>query len=132
MTVAKRAAILKFRLEVNILGYTVPDEPIRARKKCYPPVWLVLKSKYPPLFTFWHSCVTVRALFSDTRIFHYSGAFKTEILHIYSLTAQILKQLSPSVSVTNVRYLPSRPPLVTSTSGDNLLLNIIIPLSVLI
>ena len=44
--------------------------------------------------------------FSDTSIFHYFRAFKTEILHIYSLTGQILKQLSPSVSVTNDRYLP--------------------------
>ena len=41
-------------------------------------------------------------------IFHYFRAFKTEILHIYSLTGQILKQLSPSVSVTSVRYLPRR------------------------
>ena len=44
--------------------------------------------------------------FSDTSIFHYFRAFKTEILHIYSLTGQILKQLSPSVSVTSDRYLP--------------------------
>ena len=46
-------------------------------------------------------------------IFHYFGAVKAEILHIYSLTGQMLKQLSPSVSVTNVRY----PPLVTSFRG---------------
>ena len=39
-------------------------------------------------------------------IFHYFRAFKTEILHIYSLTGQIPKQLSPSVSVTSVKYLP--------------------------
>ena len=25
-----------------ILGYNVSDEPIRAREKCYPPVWLML------------------------------------------------------------------------------------------
>ena len=37
--------------------------------------------------------------------FHYYRAFETEILHIYSLIGQILKQLSPSVSVANVRYL---------------------------
>ena len=41
-------------------------------------------------------------------IFHYFRAVKTEILHIYSLTGQILKQLSPSVSVTSDRYLPHR------------------------
>ena len=41
-------------------------------------------------------------------IFHYFRAFKTEILHIHSLSGQILKQLSPSVSVTSVRYLPCR------------------------
>ena len=33
-------------------------------------------------------------------ILHYFRAFKTEILRIYSLIWQILKQLSPSVSVT--------------------------------
>ena len=38
MTVAKRAAILK----VVILGYTVSDEPITAREKLYPSVWLKL------------------------------------------------------------------------------------------
>ena len=56
-----------------------------------------------------------RAYFHIQGIFHYFRAFKTEIPYIYSLTGQILKQLSPSVSVTSVTY----PPLVTSTSGDN-------------
>ena len=37
-------------------------------------------------------------------IFHYFRAFKTEILHIYSLIGQIQKQLSPSVSVTSAGY----------------------------
>ena len=46
-----------------------------------------------------------RAFFQIQGIFHYFRAFKTEILHIYSLTGQILKQLSPSVSMTSVRYL---------------------------
>ena len=32
-----------------------------------------------------------RAFFQIQGIFHYSRAFKTEILHIYSLTGQILK-----------------------------------------
>ena len=41
-------------------------------------------------------------------ILHYFWAFKTEILHIYSLIAQILKQLSPSVLVTSSGYLPRR------------------------
>ena len=50
----------------------------------------------------------MRAFFQMQGIFHYFRAFKTEILHIYSLTGQILKQLSPSVSVTSVRYLPRR------------------------
>ena len=36
-----------------------------------------------------------RAYFQIQGIFHYFRAFKTEILHIYSLTGQILKQLSP-------------------------------------
>ena len=27
-----------------MLGYTMSDEPIRAREKCYPPVWLILKA----------------------------------------------------------------------------------------
>ena len=49
-----------------------------------------------------------RTFFQLQGIFHYFRAFKTEILHIYSLTGQILKQLSPSVSVTSVRYLPRR------------------------
>ena len=53
-------------------------------------------------------------------IFHYIRAFKTEILDIYSLTGQILKQSSPSVSVTSGGYLL----LVTSTSGDNCILYI--------
>ena len=49
-----------------------------------------------------------RFFFQIQGIFHYFRAFKTEILHIYSLTGQILKQLFPSVSVTSVRYLPRR------------------------
>ena len=49
-----------------------------------------------------------RGCFQIQGIFHYFRAFKTEILHIYSLTGQILKQLSPSVSVTSNRYLPRR------------------------
>ena len=47
-----------------------------------------------------------RAFFQLQDIFHYFRAFKTEILHIYSLIWQILKQLSASVSVTSVGYLP--------------------------
>ena len=39
-----------------------------------------------------------RAFFQIQDIFHYFRAFDTEILHIYSLIGQILKQLSPSVS----------------------------------
>ena len=39
-----------------------------------------------------------RFFFQIQGIFHYFRAFKTEILYIYSLTGQILKQLSPSVS----------------------------------
>ena len=38
-------------------------------------------------------------------IFHYFRAFKTEILDIYSLIGQILKQLSPSVLVTTAGHL---------------------------
>ena len=30
-------------VEVVILGYNVSDEPIRARKRHYPSVWLILK-----------------------------------------------------------------------------------------
>ena len=48
------------------------------------------------------------AFFQIQGIFHYFRAFETEILHIYSLIWQILKQLSPSVSVTSVGYLPHR------------------------
>ena len=51
-------------------------------------------------------CEGTRAFFQMQGIFHYFRAFKTEILHIYSLTGQILKQLSSSESVTNIRYLP--------------------------
>ena len=36
-----------------------------------------LKSKYPPLFTFWHSCLTVRALF-----FRYIKVFLTILEHL--------------------------------------------------
>ena len=65
-----------------------------------------------------------RAFFQLQDIFHYFRAFKTEILHIYSLIWQILKQLSASVSVALDIYLAALrlgkyPPLVTSTSGDN-------------
>ena len=49
-----------------------------------------------------------RAFLQIQGIFHYFRAFKTEIPHIYSLIGQILKQLSPSVSVTSVGYLPRR------------------------
>ena len=58
--------------------------------------------------------------------FHYFRAFKTEILHIYSLTRQILKQLFPSVSVPSEKIFTS--PLCglveyiswfTSTLGNN-------------
>ena len=47
-----------------------------------------------------------RFFFRYKTFFRYFRTFKTGILHIYSLTGQILKQLSPSVSVTSVRYLP--------------------------
>ena len=49
-----------------------------------------------------------RAFFQIQGIFHYFRAFKTEILHISSLTGQILKQLSLEVDVTSGGYLPSR------------------------
>ena len=49
----------------------------------------------------------MHAFFRIQGIFHYFRAFETEI-HIYSLIWQILKQLSPSVSVTSVGYLPHR------------------------
>ena len=49
-----------------------------------------------------------RAFLQIQGIFHYFRAFKTEIPHIYSLIGQILKQLSPSVSVNIVGYLPRR------------------------
>ena len=49
-----------------------------------------------------------RAFFQIRDIFHYFRAFKTEILHIYSLTGQILKQLFPSVSVPSEKYSPRR------------------------
>ena len=46
--------------------------------------------------------MTVPARFFQKQgIFHYFRAFKTEILHIYSLIGQILKQLFPSVSSTS-------------------------------
>ena len=51
-----------------------------------------------------------RAFFQIQGIFHYFRAFKTEILHIYSLTEQMLKQLSPLGAMTSVRYLPRRSP----------------------
>ena len=62
-----------------------------------------------------------RAFFKIGGIFHYFRAFKTEICQIHSLIEQILKQLSPSVSVTSGGYLPRLfpAPLVTYTSGDN-------------
>ena len=47
-----------------------------------------------------------RAFFQMRGIFPYFRALKTEILKIHSLTGQILKQLSPSVSVTGGGYLP--------------------------
>ena len=50
----------------------------------------------------------MRAFCQIQGIFHYFRAFKTDILHIYSLTGQILKQLSPSVLVTSIRHLPRR------------------------
>ena len=48
------------------------------------------------------------AFFQIRGIFHYFRAFKTEILNIYSLIGQILKQLFPSVSVTSEKYSPRR------------------------
>ena len=50
----------------------------------------------------------MHAFFQMQGTFHYFRAFETEILHIYSLIWQILKQLSPSVLVTSVGYLPHR------------------------
>ena len=60
-------------------------------------------------------------------IFHHFKTFKTEIIHIYLLIFQTLKQLSPSVSVTSDGYLPPLRAkrrgkyltLVTDTEGDN-------------
>ena len=59
-------------------------------------------------------------------IFHCFRAFKSEILHVYSLTWQILKQLFPSMSVPSKIYSHRRfaapveyIPLFTSTSGNN-------------
>ena len=49
---------------------------------------------------------STRAYVQIQGIFHYFRASKIEILHIYSLIGQILKQLSPSVSVTSGGYLP--------------------------
>ena len=48
-----------------------------------------------------------RGFFQIRGIFHYFRAFKIEILKIHSLTGQMLKQLSPSVSVTSGGYLIS-------------------------
>ena len=48
------------------------------------------------------------AFFQIWGIFQYLRAFKTAILHIYSLIGQILKQLIPSVSVPSEKYLPRR------------------------
>ena len=58
----------------------------------------------------------MRAFFQIQGIFHCFKAFETEILHIYSLMGQILKQLSPSVSVTSVGIYRAAEPLA---SGDN-------------
>ena len=67
-----------------------------------------------------------RVLFQIQGIFHYFREFKTEILHIYSMTGQmILKQSSPQCRwpALDIYLAASRlgkyPPLVTSTSGDN-------------
>ena len=49
---------------------------------------------------------SVRTFFQIRGIFHYFRAFKTEILHTYSLTGQILKQLFSSVSVPSEKYSP--------------------------
>ena len=69
---------------------------------------------YPPLRWIITRCLLLsihawrRARFFQIQgIFHYFRAFKTEILHIYSLTGQIPKQSSPSVSVPSVRFLTS-------------------------
>ena len=48
-----------------------------------------------------------RAFFQIQGFFNYFRAFKTKILHIYSLTGQLLKQLSPSVWVTSVSMYPT-------------------------
>ena len=53
-------------------------------------------------------CHSALAFFQIQGIFHYFRPFETEIRHMYSLTGQILKQLSPSVSVTSYGYLPHR------------------------
>ena len=91
----------KFRNSTKIFRtffkiFTIFREDFRKISKCSVRSDWTIKSKYLPLFTFWHSCVTVRAFFFQIQgIFHYFRTFKTEILHIYSLTGQILKQLSP-------------------------------------
>ena len=55
--VAKRAAILKISYGGGYPRiYTVSDEPVRAREKCYPPVWLTLKLVYPGLQNFCCKC----------------------------------------------------------------------------
>ena len=50
----------------------------------------------------------LRTFFQVRDIFHCFRAFRTEILHICSLTGQILKQLFPLVSVPSEKYSPCR------------------------
>ena len=70
-------------------------------------------------------------------IFHYFGAFKTEILLIYSLIGQILKQYYyppqcrwPAVDIYRAALrLGKYPPLVTDTEGDNCILLLLLVLT---
>ena len=71
-------------------------------------LWLDSKKKISTAIYFLALiCDSTHVFFQIQDIFHYFRAFRTEILHIYSLIGQILKQLSHSQSVTSGGYLPS-------------------------
>ena len=107
-------SLVGYMLTLLFTSVSVKAQDIHRALGEYPDLFTSTSVNNYSLFTFWYSCVRVRALFFRYKpgIFHYFRAFKTKIPHIYSLTGQILKQLSPSVSVTSVRYLSRRSALI--------------------
>ena len=86
-----------------------------------------IKSRYSPLFTFYHPCVMVRTLFSRNKVFFtILEHLKLKFSNLFADLANT-KTIIP-LTVSDQRWIFTSPlhdsvlkypPLVTSTSGDN-------------